>query len=118
MEQHIAFTFPTLPSLLTSYTQRKTLYNMHPTWCVNHGPTMSIYYRDPDGNQIETQVDVFETAEEANAFIGGEEFAENPMGVDFVPEEVEKRLERGEDVKVIMKRERIGKRGMDTVPGH
>ena len=25
-------------------------------------PTISMYYRDPDGNKVEMQVDVFETA--------------------------------------------------------
>ena len=31
-----------------------------PWWCINHGPTTSMYYRDPDNNQIELQVDIFE----------------------------------------------------------
>ena len=30
-----------------------------PYWCINHGPTTSLYYKDPDGNVIElfTQID-------------------------------------------------------------
>jgi hypothetical protein len=78
---------------------------------------MSRYYNDPDGNQVETQVDVFETNEETNAFLNTKEFTENPLGVDFVPEEIEKRLNAGEDVRSIMKRESIGPRALDTIPG-
>lgn len=51
---------PSHPPLLTNLFQ-------------NHGPTTSLYYRDPDGNQIETQVDNFETAEEATAFMNSPE---------------------------------------------
>ena len=48
---------------------------------------MSIYYEDPDGNQIETQVDSFEDPEEATKFMVSKEFAENPIGAGFDPEE-------------------------------
>ena len=34
---------------------------IEPYWCINHGPTTSLYYKDPDGNQIELQVDNFPT---------------------------------------------------------
>lgn len=113
--QHIAFTFNALPDLLLSYRQRKTL-GMTPVWCVNHGPTMSIYYRDPDGNQLETQIDCFETAEGATAFMDSSEFAENPFGVDFDPEELARKLEEGVSEKELLKRPDIGPRGMETVP--
>lgn len=49
---HIAFTYTTLQELAMSYRQRKVL-GMVPFWCVNHGPTTSLYYHDPDGNEIE-----------------------------------------------------------------
>jgi len=31
---------------------------------VNHRPTTSMYYRDPDGNRVELQIDNFPTAKE------------------------------------------------------
>lgn len=79
-------------------------------WCVNHGPTTSFYYKDPDGNKIEAQVDNFDTVEEAAAFFYTPEFAENPIGVDFDPEELIRRLRTGENRKSIMKRPNIGPR--------
>lgn len=33
------------------------------------GSTTSIYYKDPDGNMLETQVDNFDSVEEATKFM-------------------------------------------------
>lgn len=77
---------------------------------MNHGRTTSIYYHDPDGNDIETQVENFEIVEKTNEFIRSPKFAENPIGTDFDPEELIKRLEAGEDEKIIKTRVEIGPR--------
>lgn len=106
---HVAFTYDTLQGLLKAWHLRVQL-GIKPTWCVNHGPTTSIYYKDPDGNSIETQVDNFDTVEEANEFMTSRYFQENPIGVDIHPDELLRRLEAGEDEKVIKKRVEIGKR--------
>lgn len=107
--EHIAFTFDSLSELLLAYRQRKQL-GMLPVWPVNHGPTTSIYYQDPDGNRIETQIDNFAKPEDATAFMASEAFAENPFGTDFDPEEWIARLERGESEQVLMKRVESGPR--------
>ncbi|KAF2846820.1 Glyoxalase/Bleomycin resistance protein/Dihydroxybiphenyl dioxygenase [Plenodomus tracheiphilus IPT5] len=109
--EHIAFSFNSLPDLLLAYRQRKHL-GILPLWCVNHGPTTSIYYRDPDGNEIETQVDNFTDADGATEFMRSKAFAENPIGVDFDPEEFIKRLSQGETEEVLKKRVDIGPRGL------
>ncbi|EXJ79928.1 hypothetical protein A1O3_08213 [Capronia epimyces CBS 606.96] len=106
---HIAFSFDTLHDLALAYRQRKA-HGILPFWSVNHGPTTSIYYRDPDGNEIETQVDNFDNNDDATAFMTGPKFEENPIGVDFDPEDLIRRLEAGEDEKSIKKRPDIGKR--------
>ena len=87
-----------------------------PVWCVNHGPTLSIYYRDPDGNHIETQVDVFDNAEDASAYMTSADFSNNPIGVDFDPEDVIKKLEQGVSTEEILKRPNIGPRDLTDVP--
>ncbi|KAH7378389.1 Glyoxalase/Bleomycin resistance protein/Dihydroxybiphenyl dioxygenase [Phaeosphaeria sp. MPI-PUGE-AT-0046c] len=112
--EHIAFTFDSLTDLLLAYRQRKQ-HGILPLWPVNHGPTMSIYYQDPDGNQIETQADSFEDPEEATRFMASKEFAENPIGVDFDPEDLIRRLQEGESEEVLKKRADIGPRGL---PAH
>ncbi|KAG8161808.1 hypothetical protein KVR01_008795 [Diaporthe batatas] len=112
---HMAFAFKTFNDLLLAYRQRKAR-GILPIWSINHGPTTSIYYQDPDGNQIETQVDNFDTVEDANAFMNSPEFAENPIGVDFDPEDLIKRVENGEDVASLRKRPSIGPRGVESIP--
>jgi len=107
--EHIAFTFDTLDDLVLSYQQRKE-HGMVPVWCVNHGPTTSIYYEDPDGNQLETQVDNFDTVEETDQFMKSEAFGNNPIGVDYDPEDLIKRLQAKEDHRSIKQRPNIGPR--------
>lgn len=109
--EHIAFTFPTLADLLLAYRHRKT-GNINPVWSVNHGPTTSIYYKDPDGNMLETQVDNFDTVAEATEFMTSVYFTENPIGTDFDPEQLIAALRNGEDERVLKKRREIGPRGM------
>ncbi len=48
---------------------------------INHGPTLSFYYRDPESNEVELQVDAFPTAAQANAFMQSPAFASNPIGL-------------------------------------
>lgn len=112
---HMAFSFETLDDLLLAYQQRKAR-GIVPFWCVNHGPTTSIYYQDPDGNQVETQVDNFASAQEATAFMMSPEFAENPIGADFVPEELIEKLANGEDQRTLVKRAYVGPRGIESMP--
>ncbi|GKZ39889.1 hypothetical protein AbraIFM66950_001486 [Aspergillus brasiliensis] len=106
---HVAFTYNTLQSLLKAWELRERL-GIKPTWCVNHGPTTSIYYKDPDGNAIETQVDNFDTVEEANEFMGSKLFEENPIGTDIDPNELLRQLEAGAAEKPLKRRIEIGTR--------
>ena len=55
-------------------------------------------------------MDNFDTVEAATAFFHTPEFAENPIGTDFDPEQLIKRLESGEDETTIKKRIEIGPR--------
>lgn len=82
----------------------------------NHGPTTSMYYQDPDGNQIETQVDNFENPEDATAMMEGPLFAENALGTDFDPEELCAAIDRGEDETKLKVRKEIGPRGPEDAP--
>lgn len=84
--EHIAYTYPSLEDLLDSYTRLKS-NGILPYWCVHHGLTVSMYYADPDGNQLEFQVDCFASSEESNAYIRSPSFSANPVGVEFDPED-------------------------------
>src|SRR5665213_1162900 len=47
---HVAFTFEGLTELSGHYTRLRD-QGVLPYWSIHHGPTISLYYRDPDGNQ-------------------------------------------------------------------
>jgi catechol-2,3-dioxygenase len=83
---HVAYTYASLEDLLENYRQLKSK-GIEPYWCVHHGVTVSMYYADPDGNQMEFQVDVFGSKAEANAFMCGPRFEANSIGVEYDPEE-------------------------------
>ena len=82
-----AFTYSTLGDLIGTYKRLQAM-GIRPTVTIDHGPTTSMYYTDPDGNNIELQVDNFETAEEAQEFFESDAFAKNPVGVLFDPDEL------------------------------
>src|SRR6266436_8852114 len=92
---HIAFTYEDIDALLTTYARLKQV-RILPFVCVNHGPTTSLYYNDPDQNRIELQVDNFADMNEATTLMQ-EQFSINPVGAEFDPEELLARLRSGAD---------------------
>ncbi|WP_234021393.1 VOC family protein [Streptomyces sp. 142MFCol3.1] len=92
---HIAFAYASLQDLLENYERLKK-EGITPTATINHGTTTSMYYADPDGNQIELQVDNFETAQEGTEFIESDSFTRNPVGVPYDPDDLLARLRSGE----------------------
>ena len=100
--EHLAFTYGSLGTLLANYRRLKRL-RVEPYWTINHGPTISMYYRDPDRNKVETQYDVFATADEATDFIN-KYYGENFMGIIFEPEHMAQRYEAGEALESLVKR--------------
>jgi len=111
--EHISFAYRHLGELLANYQRLKGL-GVEPYWTINHGPTISMYYRDPDGNRIELQYDNFSTADDANRFIE-ENYAENFMGIIFDPEEMIRQYEAGVSLPEIVKRPKlpVGKTAWD-----
>ena len=111
---HMAFTYATLSDLISTY-ERLERQCIRPVTCINHGPTTSMYYADPDGNQVELQVDNYDTLEEAGEFFYSPAFAMNPIGVDFEPAELARRFHAGEDEASIKRRPDSGARGLDSL---
>ena len=99
---HVAYTYPEVGDLVDQYERLREV-GVKPYWCVHHGLTLSMYYRDPDGNQMEFQVDCFKPAD-ARAFIQGDVFAQNPVGVPFDPDALAKAFRAGEDPAQLLQR--------------
>lgn len=91
---HIAYTLDSLADLFGNYEYLRAR-QIKPYWCIHHGDTVSMYYADPDGNQMEFQVETFE----AQRQIPPEQFSKprvrNPVGVEYEPEEWLARLRAG-----------------------
>ncbi|UKZ72583.1 hypothetical protein TrVFT333_000215 [Trichoderma virens FT-333] len=98
---HVAFGFDDIESLLKAYSQRRSMESRR---------------FDPDGNVLETFVDVFDDMEKQNAYMTSKDFVENPIGVDFDPEDMLRRVQSGESKESIHKRPNIGPRDLSTVP--
>ena len=99
---HLAFTYHSLERLLRNYERLKHA-GIRPVWAINHGPTTSLYYEDPEGNRLEFQTENFPTGEATAQFLSSREFAANPIGVDIDPDYLLERLEAGEDPAELLK---------------
>ena len=73
---------------MTAY-ERLRDQGIEPERCLDHGMTVSMYYRDPDRNMVELQADVFGSWERSKAWMEtSPEFAANPIGMSFDPHKV------------------------------
>jgi catechol-2,3-dioxygenase len=95
---HLAYTWDNLAGLVGVYKRVLKLYGKKPFACVRHGPTLSMYYRDPDGNNLEFQIDLLD-ADAANEFMRGPAFAANPIGEPFDPAELAHRFDAGKPLR-------------------
>jgi catechol-2,3-dioxygenase len=82
---HVAYTYASLHDLLENWARLEE-EGISPYWCIHHGITVSVYYADPDGNQMEFQVNAFGSSEEADDYFEAH-FGANPLGVEFDPDD-------------------------------
>jgi catechol-2,3-dioxygenase len=98
--EHFAFTFASLGDLFDKYGELKRA-GVTPYWTINHGMNFSAYYRDPDGNQVELQIDAM-SPQEADTFMSSPTFAANPIGVDVDFDALIARYEAGESAESLV----------------
>ncbi|WP_319456990.1 MULTISPECIES: VOC family protein [unclassified Mycobacterium] len=83
--RHVAFEFELVDDLMATY-ERVRNAGIEPDYCIDHGPTISFYYADPDGNYVELQVDTFQNWSDSAAFMAKDPaFHADPRGKDFDP---------------------------------
>jgi len=111
---HVAFTFSTLADLMATYARLRDL-DIRPVFVINHGPTTSLYYEDPDNNNVELQIDNYDSIDDATAFFYSDAFAENPVGVEFDPEDLLARLKAGEPEADLKRRPNVGPKGLSDI---
>ncbi len=91
---HVAYSYRDLGELLATYRRLKE-HEIVPHWPINHGVTTSMYYRDPDNNRVELQIDNFATVAELDGYFHSPAFAANPVGVTYDPEQLARQYEAG-----------------------
>lgn len=94
---HVGYGLASFGDLVSTY-QRLKAEGITPFLPLNHGFTTSLYYHDPDGNEVELSVDNFPTKEDCNAFVRSERMAEigrPPFGYTFDPDELAKLYHKG-----------------------
>ncbi len=77
---HSAFEYASFEDLNASYGRLRDA-GIEPALCLDHGMTFSYYYADPDGNNVELQVDCFGSWEKSKAWMQtSPAFKANPIG--------------------------------------
>jgi len=85
---HSAFEYASFDELNSNYLRLKD-QGITPALCLDHGMTLSYYYADPDGNNVELQVDCFGDWHRSREWMHtSEEFKTNPIGRFVDPEQV------------------------------
>lgn len=94
---HLAYTYSSLEGLLGNYVRLRDL-GVAPSFCINHGITVGLYYTDPDGIKNELQIDSM-TVEAADEYLQSPEGLANVIGYPFDPEDLLRRYQAGEPVR-------------------
>lgn len=85
---HSAFEYESFDDLISSY-DRMRKGGIEPAFCLDHGLTISLYYKDPEGNYVELQSDNFSDWKKSGEFMRtSPDFAGNPIGTFFDPAKV------------------------------
>ena len=113
---HSAFEYANFGDLIQSY-ERLRNEGIRPAFCLDHGLTISIYYRDPEGNFVELQSDNFGDWKASSHFMRtSEDFRANPIGTFFDPEKVCRAHHDGQPFQALQRDIRDGKFIPDVIP--
>jgi catechol-2,3-dioxygenase len=105
---HSAFEYDNFEDLNASYLRLREA-GVEPDFCIDHGMTFSYYYKDPDGNHVELQVDNFgDWAKSSEWMRTSDEFHANPIGVFVDPAQVAEAAASGEPFEQIHARAMAG----------
>jgi catechol 2,3-dioxygenase len=105
---HSAFEYGSFGELNESY-ERLREEGIEPDVCIDHGMTLSYYYKDPDGNHVELQIDVFGDWAASKAWMRtSPEFHANPIGVFVDPAKIAEAAAEGEGLEAIHARAMAG----------
>jgi catechol 2,3-dioxygenase len=113
---HCAFEYDSFADLMASFDRLRQA-GVTPAFCLDHGLTMSLYYKDPEGNFVELQSDNFSDWKLSAEFMRtSADFAANPIGTFFDPARVYDKFKSGAEFKALQKTIRAGAYLPDPIP--
>jgi len=105
---HSAFEYERFADLNDSYLRLRDA-GIEPDICIDHGMTLSYYYKDPDGNRVELQVDNFGDWQASKQWMrASPDFRANPIGVFVDPARIAEAAAAGESFTEIHRRAMAG----------
>jgi catechol 2,3-dioxygenase len=115
---HCAFEYESFEDLMGSFDRLRKA-GVEPAFCLDHGLTISLYYKDPEGNFVELQSDNFSDWAKSGEFMRtSADFAANPIGTFFDPARVYERMKNGTDFKTLQKSIQAGDYLPNPIPPH
>jgi catechol-2,3-dioxygenase len=113
---HSAFEYDGFGALNASYLRLRDA-GITPELCLDHGMTLSYYYRDPDGNHVELQCDNFGDWSQSKRWMReSDTFRANPIGQFVDPERIASAAAQGESFEQIHRRAMDGGLAPATPP--
>ena len=101
---HCAFEYGSFADLMTSFDRLRKA-GVQPAFCLDHGMTISLYYKDPEGNFVELQADSFSDWKlSAEWMRTSSDFAADPIGTFFDLARVYEKFRSGVDFKTLQRR--------------
>lgn len=103
--EHLAFKMRSLGDLLGNYRRLKAV-GVLPFMTIHHGGTLSAYYLDPDGLQVETFIDT-QVADLSIEDMSSDRFATNPIGVPVDFDLLTDRFLAGEAISALLQQPQL-----------
>jgi catechol 2,3-dioxygenase len=113
---HCAFEYANFADLMSTFDRLRNA-GVVPAFCLDHGLTISLYYKDPEGNFVELQSDNFSDWKKSSEWMqNSADFATNPIGTFFDPVRVYDVFQTGADFKSLQREIRAGAYLPDPIP--
>jgi catechol 2,3-dioxygenase-like lactoylglutathione lyase family enzyme len=112
--EHLAFKARSIVELLGNYKRLRDKEGILPFMAIHHGGTLSAYYRDPDGVQIEIFIDT-RPVDIAIEDMNSDEFRRNPIGVPIDFDDLVARFEAGESIASLFRQPELKEGDLESL---
>lgn len=113
---HLSFTYNDIDDLMSTYYRLKG-EGIVPFWTILHGPTLSMYFKNPEGGNVELQIDCFDSTKELMDWFKTGAYDENPIGIKVEMESIFDKYKAGTPLQELLIRRHLnpGESFMDHI---